>query len=237
MPFEITIPRLGWSMEEGTFVRWLKKNGDFVNAGDALFELEGEKAAQDIEAVDSGVLVIPATAPQPGTVVAVGAVIGHLIADGEVAPQIAASGAKSAAATTSTSTSSNAPEVVAANAVEPAAAPSVRRLAREMGVKLASLEGSGPAGRITADDVRTTSSRQPAVLPASASSIASPRARRVAKELGVDWKTLPGSGKGGRVREQDVRQAQSGPRSASNAGPSSISSRSKDNCQSHDGQS
>src|SRR3954453_16004427 len=86
MPFAITIPRLGWSMEEGTLVRWLKNEGDFVKAGNAVFELEGEKAAQDIEAVDSGILRIPANAPQPGSVVAVGSLIGYLLAEGEEMP-------------------------------------------------------------------------------------------------------------------------------------------------------
>ena len=61
MAQEIIIPRLGWSMEEGTFVAWLKSEGDFVKRGDALFELEGEKATQEIEAVDEGVLRIPLT--------------------------------------------------------------------------------------------------------------------------------------------------------------------------------
>ena len=92
MAFAITIPRLGWSMEEGTLVRWLKKEGDFVRAGDAVFELEGEKAAQDIEAVDSGLLRIPVGSPAPGTVVAVGAVIGFLVAEGEATPSIGNAG-------------------------------------------------------------------------------------------------------------------------------------------------
>ena len=48
MAFEITIPRLGWSMEEGTFSGWLKQDGDTIQCGDPLFELEGEKAIQEI---------------------------------------------------------------------------------------------------------------------------------------------------------------------------------------------
>ena len=66
MAHEIVIPRLGWSMEEGTFVGWLKKDGDLVRRGDAVFELEGEKASQDIEAVDEGILRIPPNGPKPG---------------------------------------------------------------------------------------------------------------------------------------------------------------------------
>ena len=63
---EIRLPRLGWSMEEGTFVGWLKRPGDEVAIGQPLFELEGEKALQEIESVDAGVLYIPGDAPQPG---------------------------------------------------------------------------------------------------------------------------------------------------------------------------
>jgi pyruvate dehydrogenase E2 component (dihydrolipoamide acetyltransferase) len=83
MAIEIKIPRLGWSMEEGTFVGWLKKDGESVKAGEPLFTLESEKASQDIESIDSGILRIPADAPQPGVVVKVGQVIGHFVEDGE----------------------------------------------------------------------------------------------------------------------------------------------------------
>ena len=76
MAFEICIPRLGWSMEEGTFVEWLKREGERVEPGEPLFTFEGDKAIQEIEAVDAGLLHIPATAPQRGGTVAVGAVIG-----------------------------------------------------------------------------------------------------------------------------------------------------------------
>src|SRR5436190_8719373 len=83
MPIEITIPRLGWSMEEGNFVNWLKKDGEVVKTGEPLFSLENEKAVQDVEAIDSGVLQIPSDAPKPGQVVKVGQVIGYLFSAGE----------------------------------------------------------------------------------------------------------------------------------------------------------
>src|SRR5438094_4648949 len=83
MPIEITIPRLGWNMEEGVFVGWLKNDGDTIRAGENLFTLEGEKATEDIECLDSGILRIPPTAPKPGDKVAVGAVIGYLLQQGE----------------------------------------------------------------------------------------------------------------------------------------------------------
>ncbi|TXT17679.1 MAG: acoC, partial [Planctomycetota bacterium] len=88
MPHSIQIPRLGWSMEQGTFVGWLKKSGDNVQPGEPLFTLEGEKAIQEIEAVDAGLLHFDTSNPADGDIVAVGAVIGYLLAVGETAPPI-----------------------------------------------------------------------------------------------------------------------------------------------------
>src|ERR1043166_5605393 len=65
MPIEIIIPRLGWSMEEGNFVNWLKKDGEGVKSGELLFSLENEKAVQEVEAIDSGMLRIPPAGPKP----------------------------------------------------------------------------------------------------------------------------------------------------------------------------
>lgn len=256
MAFEITIPRLGWSMEEGTFVRWLKQDGEFVKAGEAVYELEGEKAAQDIEAVDSGILRIPATGPKPGTTVAVGAVIGFLVAEGEAIPTSSVSNTPPAilpAATQATSipkATVSMPNVTVSipkvtveekSALTPAASPSVRRMAREMGVKLASVEGSGPAGKITAADLRTASDKSSPENGHSSSPengrssspenghsstrIASPRARRVAGELGIDWRRLSGSGNGGRIRESDVRNAAQRPQGQTCGSQISVSSR------------
>ena len=58
MAHPIQIPRLGWSMEEGVFVEWLRADGDTIEPGDVLFNLEGEKAIQEIESIDAGVLRI-----------------------------------------------------------------------------------------------------------------------------------------------------------------------------------
>ena len=154
MAYEIVIPRLGWSMEEGIFVGWLKKDGDFVRRGEALFELEGEKALQAIESVDEGILRISPTGPRNGGVLKVGAVVGYLVADGESMPVAA---------------TPHSPPVI-----EALLAPALPLAPRERMV------------------------------------FSSPRARRVAGELGIDWTKLPGTGSGGRVRECDVRAAAKG---------------------------
>ena len=83
MPIPITIPRLGWNMEEGVFVGWLKRDGDEIKAGDSLFSLESEKATEDVECLDSGLLRIGANSPKAGDSVRVGAVIGCLLQPGE----------------------------------------------------------------------------------------------------------------------------------------------------------
>ena len=208
MPNEITIPRLGWSMEEGVFVRWLKEDGDVVQQGDPLFELEGEKAVQEIEAVDAGILQIPANGPPPGSVIKVGTVVGYLVAGGEDMLD---------APTPRPHTVEHSEIGVDAN-LPPAAAPSVRRLARELDVLLSDVKGTGRGGRILADDVQRV---QVEAVPSAASStvdtkhtssresslVSSPRARRVALESGIDWTGLVGSGANGRIREVDVRTA------------------------------
>ena len=83
MAIPITIPRLGWNMEEGVFVGWLKRDGDEIKAGDSLFSLESEKATEDVECLDSGILRIGANSPKAGDPVRVGDVIGCLLQPGE----------------------------------------------------------------------------------------------------------------------------------------------------------
>lgn len=198
MALEITIPRLGWDMEQGVFAGWLKNDGDFVAVGEALFRLEGDKATQDIEALDQGTLHISADGPREGDTVAVGAVIGLLLQAGETPPA---------------TQKQVKPTAIASD--PPPTGPSVRRRARQLGVDLQTVKGTGPAGRILIEDIQQSSSakvqtpvlaeapvRRSAGVPA-----VSPRARRVAGELGVDWVHLKGSGRTGRICERDIRQA------------------------------
>jgi pyruvate dehydrogenase E2 component (dihydrolipoamide acetyltransferase) len=177
MPIEIVVPRLGWSMDEGTFGEWLKKDGEQVKAGDMIFVLEGEKASQEIESFDSGILHITTDAPKPGDTVAVGQLLSYLLADGETAP---VSSAPSAAQ----------PQAAAASSAgaKRASGPAARRRAREL------------AGQATGLPTSTQ-----ARAPRTGSRIAvTPRARRRARELGVDWSNIRGSGSNGRIRERDV---------------------------------
>jgi pyruvate dehydrogenase E2 component (dihydrolipoamide acetyltransferase) len=217
MAHDIVIPRLGWSMEVGTFVGWSKRDGDPVRRGDVLFELEGEKACQDIEAVDEGILRIPPTGPQPGAVLKVGAVVGYLVEPGEAVPWNDAAPRTADVRSDPWAT------------IPPGASPAVRRQARKAGIALTDLMGTGPGGRVLSVDVaRAGDSRERrggaaaswsgSVAPATEHlPFASPRARRVAAEVGVDWRQLAGTGAGGRIRERDVRAAAASGGSAANA--------------------
>jgi pyruvate dehydrogenase E2 component (dihydrolipoamide acetyltransferase) len=96
MASEVTIPRLGWNMDEGIFVGWLKADGQHVAAGEPLFSLEGDKATQDVESLETGILCIAPDGPKDGEKIAVGTLIGYLIAPGET-PPFEADSARSAA--------------------------------------------------------------------------------------------------------------------------------------------
>ncbi len=159
MASEITVPRLGWSMEQGVFMGWLKKDGDAVRAGEPLFMLESDKAVQEIEALDDGILRIAANGPEEGDAVAVGAVLGHVEAYGE-----AASGDESAYRVTKAE----------AQRAEP------------------------PASRPQPTVVLRPSTPRPGRRAIS------PRARRAARQRGIDPAQLQGTGRGGRIRERDI---------------------------------
>lgn len=226
MPCEIRVPRLGWSMEEGTFVRWLKAHGDAVKPGEPLFELEGEKSVEPVESIDGGTLHVPAGAPAGGAVVKVGAFLGWLLADGETPPAAPPAATPAAAVAIPAPAPALPPPRPAAVPRVPSAAtdpggpssPAIRRLARELGVGLDAVAGSGRGGRIVADDVYAAAVASVGARGGVATGRrpSTPRARATAARLGIDWTTLPGSGRGGRIRESDVLAA---PRRAPVAGP------------------
>src|SRR6187551_482438 len=86
MAIEILLPRLGWTMEEGVFLEWLKQDGDVVQPGDLLFLIESDKATNEVETFEHGILRIAPDGPQPGATLPVGAVLGYLVQPGERAP-------------------------------------------------------------------------------------------------------------------------------------------------------
>ena len=145
-------------MEEGTFLGWLKKDGDTVKVGEPLFTVESDKAAFDSEAIDSGILRIPASAPKAGDVVKVGCVLGYLVTAGEAQsgttpPPVVAPVAELAA---EPRTATPVPATVdrpAADATKSVASPRARRAAKAHQVSLKGLHGTGQGGRIRERDV------------------------------------------------------------------------------------
>jgi pyruvate dehydrogenase E2 component (dihydrolipoamide acetyltransferase) len=174
MANEVKLPRLGQGMETGNIVKWLKSEGDAVKKGDPLYELDTDKVTQEVEAPADGVLLKIAVTEGEA---AVGSIIAFIGEAGEVVelpePAAAAPEAEEAPSTNGAS----APEASAQpaaeeemQAAEPVegerikASPLARRIAREKGVELAQIRGTGPDGRIVAEDVeRFDPSAAPAV--------------------------------------------------------------------------
>ncbi len=164
MSIEITVPRLGWSMEEGTFAGWLKQNGDPVSAGEPLFALESDKVTMDVESLDDGILYLPPGAPEAGAIVVVGQRLGFLLAPGESAPETTTVEQSAAGLALESAISTPGPSVHAdtpTRAGRTPVTPRARRVAAELGVDTALLQGSGRGGRIREADVRAASGAAP----------------------------------------------------------------------------
>ncbi len=167
------MPQMGYDMEQGTVVRWIKAEGDQVKRGEPLAEIETDKAVVEMESLAAGVLrKIVAAA---GSTVPVGQVIA-IVGDPEedIADVVAAAEpapVEPPAASQATSvTPTPAPAVPAeqrAPAAEIKASPVARRLAQENGIDLAQVTGTGPGGRITREDVESFETARPAQAPAA----------------------------------------------------------------------
>lgn len=160
-------------MEEGIFVGWLKKDGEMISNGEALFTLESEKSAQDIESTDSGTLHIPAYSPHPGATVKVGQVIGYLLGKDEAVDSVRTSGNQPSGQQENDGEISSdlglpvsptnpipAKTQIAETGKIPASSPRARRQAARLGVDLARVQGSGNKGRITETDVLKAATSQ-----------------------------------------------------------------------------
>lgn len=207
MPINITMPALSPTMEEGNLAKWLVKEGDKVKSGDVIAEIETDKATMEVEAVDEGTvakIVVPA-----GTEgVKVNALIAVLAADGEDVAAAAKGGNGVAAPAPPEKKEEPAPAPAAASAPAPAAAqpvaaapqaakaesgsrvfssPLARRLAKDAGIDLSAIAGSGPHGRVIKKDVESAvagGGAKPAAAPAAGA--AAPAAAPLAKGMSED---------------------------------------------------
>ena len=176
MPINILMPALSPTMEKGNLAKWLKKEGDTVKSGDVIAEIETDKATMEVEAIDEGVLA-KIVVPEGTADVPVNQLIALIAGEGEDPKSVSAAGG-GAPAPAKTEAPKSAPPAAAEAAPTPAAAPQAA----------AKPNGGGQGGRV----------------------FASPLARRIAKEAGLEIAMIQGSGPHGRVIERDVRAAAAG---------------------------
>ncbi len=213
MATEIKLPRLGQGMESGTIVKWLKSEGDKVEKGEPLYELDTDKVTQEVEADASGVLLRIAVAEGEvpvGRTIAVIGEQGEEVAEeakaedrpeeeGSPGPAREAERERGRAASTNGSQTESAPaeRSLDTGAARLKASPLARRIARERGIDLASISGTGPKGRVVAEDVeRAAAAPASAAAPAPAAAgevearpLTSIR-RTIARRLTQAW-TIP----------------------------------------------
>jgi pyruvate/2-oxoglutarate dehydrogenase complex dihydrolipoamide acyltransferase (E2) component len=222
MGYVVKMPKLGLEMEEGTLLEWYVDEGDSVEEGETIAEVESEKSIGEIDAREDGVLRFigceeGATVP-PGAPIGIVADAGEDIADlksefettNEVPSEPAAAEASTVETTASSSESKGdedqATETTSAS-TDVRASPKAKRRADELGVDITGLDGSGPQGAITADDVEAAADTGAETEPATEQVKASPRAERRADELGIELTELDGSGPQGAITADDVENA------------------------------
>ena len=205
MATSIVMPQLGYDMREGTVVRWIKQEGDEVVANEVIAEIETDKAVVEFKPTTGGVL--RRIVAGEGEAVPVGeliAVIGD--ADEALPDDLGGPAPTDAPAVPAATPSPPPPQASAAPTGEVRASPIARRLARERGVDLAALTGTGPGGRIVEADVIAAADAARAAAEAGRV-LASPLARRLARENGLELEGITGTGPGGRIVEADINAA------------------------------
>jgi pyruvate dehydrogenase E2 component (dihydrolipoamide acetyltransferase) len=196
MATQMTLPRLGQGMESGTIVKWLKQEGDRVEKGEALYELDTEKVTQEVEADASGVLL--KILAQEGEDVEVGKAVAVIGEEGE---EVEATPEEPKAGEPKPEPPKEQPVREPEREPEPSrvdgrvkASPLARRIARERGIDLAQIRGTGPEGRIVAEDVERAEAAPaaaPAVPPGEVERVELTRIRQtIARRLTEAW-TVP----------------------------------------------
>ena len=170
MATNVVMPQMGYDMREGTVVRWYKQEGETVDRGEVIADIETDKATVEFEAYTGGVL--GRIVAEAGIAVPVGELIAIITEPGESVPEVAAPAASPAPAAPAPAPAAAEPEPPAAPAAASdggvRASPIARRLARERGIDLSLVTGSGPNGRITERDVENYQAAPAAAEPAPA---------------------------------------------------------------------
>jgi pyruvate dehydrogenase E2 component (dihydrolipoamide acetyltransferase) len=203
MAQEIVLPQWGMEMQDATVVRWLKQEGDPVQEGEPLVELETAKIATELESIASGV-VAHILVPE-GDTVPIRTVLAIVAAPGEQVARpsgVAPSGTAARALAPAASSRRAAP-------IAPQVVPAARRLAQERGIDLAQVQGTGPGGRILVEDVQKALEVRTAAppTPAEVAVQVTPAARHLARQHGIDLRRVQGTGPRGRILIEDVQKA------------------------------
>ncbi len=220
MAVEVFMPKMSDHMEAGIIIGWLVKEGDKVDRGQPILELETDKAAVELEAPDSGIIRGLRVGVGPGASVPVGETIAFIAKTPDESlpslPPLGGAGAESTQQAVDVASTVSAVDTQAPleEGGPVRAVPAVRRLARDLGVDLQQVKGSGPGGRILEADVHAHIQAQsqaakalpPVTSEKSEEALAiSPVARRMAQELGVDISKVKPITAPGRITKEDVR--------------------------------
>ena len=209
MPIKVLMPALSPTMTEGKIARWLKKEGDKIKSGDVLAEIETDKATMEVEAVDEGSLgkILVAGGTEN---VKVNTPIALILEEGEDKGALSDAGTGASAAAAAPAPKAAAAPTSAAGTPAPSATPLAQRMANQAGVNLAGVAGSGPGGKVTRNDVAAATSASAPGGSSAGRVFASPLARRIAEQKGLDLSQVAGSGPNGRIVKSDVERAASG---------------------------
>ena len=192
MAISVVMPALEMAQETGKLLAWRKKEGERVSKGEPLLEIETDKAVVEIEAPGDGILA--GVTADVGAVIPVGETIAWLVAPGEKAPAKPASAAPTARASSGPSPERTAGVAVPAldqpTAAAPQISPKARRLAKELGVDIGRVRGSGPDGTITTEDIQTFADGKGSNGAPAAESL-SQVARLMAERTTQSWTSVP----------------------------------------------
>jgi pyruvate dehydrogenase E2 component (dihydrolipoamide acetyltransferase) len=209
MATEFFMPKMTDHMKAGVILNWLVKEGQPVEKGQPLVEIETDKATVELEAPAAGVLKAIRSGVEPGASVPVGETMAFIAEAEEVVspPPPLQGGSEGVPVTKEVIMADRTPQAVTAELGPPRAVPAVRKLARNLGVPLELIKGTGPEGRITESDVRSYLVAKQAAKTSEEFEVpvVSPVARRLGDELGVDLTKVKGSGPQGRVTKEDVQ--------------------------------
>jgi pyruvate dehydrogenase E2 component (dihydrolipoamide acetyltransferase) len=211
--YEVIMPKLGLTMETGTIEKWHKKQGDKVEAGEVLFEVMTDKVSLEVEAYNSGYLI--KVLREQGEEVPVTEVIAYIGEKDEKVVETAKAAPVSQEASIAPVAQSAGFQPVSVSAddlKDIRISPLAKNLALSKGIDISKVTGTGPGGRIVKEDIENYAA-QPAAQQAVQSAASgssdeririSPLAKSLAKELGVDFTQINGTGPEGRIVKEDI---------------------------------